>query len=463
MIVRNNAIASNANRMLGINNNKISKASEKLSTGYRINRASDDAAGLAVSEKMRWQIRGLDQAARNSQDGISLIQAADGGMQEIHGILQRCRELAVQSSSGTYTDNDREFIQSEVNQLTKEVDRLADDTQFNCYSLLSGKKDKEGNVGTTDSIADSVQSITTTGGVTDKYIYSGTSYASAIVDFSNIKSTGDVANLVDKGFNYTCCTCNKAYSIKFVDGNPNTTRLNDSNPVMEVDVSSITNGTDLVKKIIETAYGQPNFVYNPQVPNLPVGATSFVNHYSQLATDTSGTKLYIYDNRPEMATSTYHWPSGDSGTFKLNVYGEPIQGKDKFFFADIQVGSEEGQTVRLEVQNVTAKQLGVEGLLVSSEKNARSAISKIDKAINKVSSGRATLGAYQNRLEHAINSTNNTSENLQSGESRIRDTDMAKSTMELAKNKILQQATQNMLSQANKMPESIVNLIQQWG
>ncbi len=468
MIIRHNISASNANRMLGINSKSLLKSSEKLSSGYRINRAADDAAGLAISEKMRSQIRGLDQGAVNSQDGISLLQTADGGMNEIHGILQRCKELAVKSSSGTYSDEDRSLMQGEMTQLTNEVDRLANDTEFNGYALLSGNRTKDGQSGPSDSISNYVQYVTSSGGITDKYTYNGVDYSSASIDFSNINSASDVANLVGKGVNYTCCTCNKAYSIKFVDGNPDTSRLNDTNPVMEVDVSSITNGTDLVNKIMETAYGQSNFVYNPAInpsglptpgSDVPSNATAFVEHYSQLAA--SGAKLYIYDDRPSEANGS--WPQNGNGEFNLNVYGEVTQGKDKFFFADIQVGAEAGQHVRVEVQNVTAKELGIDNLLIDTQDNAESAISTIDSAINKVSTSRGIVGAYQNRLEHAIKANDNTSENLQNAESRIRDADMAKEDMEMTKDSILQQASESMLSQADKMSESILNLIKLWG
>jgi flagellin len=469
MIIKHNISASNANRMLGINNNNVAKSIEKISSGYRINRAADDAAGLAISEKMRSRIRGLDQGSINSQDGISLLQTADGGMQEIQDMLQRCRELSVKSATGTYNDEDRNSIQEEVSQLIDEIDRTANETEFNGYALLSGNFDKKGNTGTSDSIANYVSYITTTGGVTDKYTYTdGTKYASAVIDFSKINSSSDVANLVGKGVNYTCCTCNKVYSIKFVNGTPNTSRLNDSNPVMEVDVSSITNGTDLVNKIIETGYGQPGFVYNPTIPNggeptpgtdVPATATSFVTHYSQLAA--SGAKLYVYDDRISEAGGS--WPSSSGrGAFNLSVYGETPQEKGKFFYADIQVGDEAGESVRIEVQNVTPKELGVDKLLLNTKTNAQSAIDKIDNAISIVSNSRSIVGAHENRLGSTIASTNNTSENLQSAESRIRDVDVAKEMMKMATNSILQQSSESVLNQSNKMLESVLNLMKQW-
>lgn len=458
MVIRSNNSANNTNRMLKINNDSLSKSTEKLSTGYKINKAADDAAGLAISEKMRLQIRGLNQGSLNSEDGISLLQTADGGLNEIHSILQRCNELAVKSANGTYTDDDRSAIQKELDQSVNEVDRLAYETEFNGYPLLSGTNNEIGSSGSSDSLKDVVNYITTTGGITDKYTYSGTDYSSGIIDFSNINSASDVAGLVGKGVSYTCCTCDKNYSIKFVSGTPDTSRLNDTNPVMEVDVSSITNGNDLVSKIIETAYGQSGYVYDPTTGTLPSTATSFVNHYSQLATDGAG-KLYIYDNRASEAGLS--WPSGGSGEFNLYVYGEADNSEktNKFFYSDIQVGGNSGEKVRVKVQSVTANDLGISGLKVDTQENAESAITKIDNAISIVSESRSIVGAYQNRLEYASASTANTSENLQSAESKIRDTDMAKEIMNHASYNVLVNASQSILSQTAKDSNSILDLL----
>jgi len=140
MVVQHNMSAANANRQLGITAGNLSKSTEKLSSGYKINRAGDNAAGLAISEKMRGQIRGLNQASANSEDGISLIQTAEGALQESQNIIQRMRELAVQAASDTNTDEDREQIQSEISQLTQEVDRIANTTEFNTKKLLDGSQ-----------------------------------------------------------------------------------------------------------------------------------------------------------------------------------------------------------------------------------------------------------------------------------------------------------------------------------
>lgn len=276
MIINHNLGALNANRQMGVNQANAGKSMEKLSSGLKINRAGDDAAGLAISEKMRGQIRGLDQASANAQDGISLIQTAEGGLSETQNILQRMRELAVQGANDTNVKDDRDQIGQEVKQLQEEIDRIAKSTEFNTKSLLN-----------TDA---------------------------------------------------------KAGTIVF------------------------------------------------------------------------------------------------------------------------QVGANKDQSIALDISNMSASSLGVSATAVSisnttDSKTISKAISTIDKAINKVSTERAKLGAYQNRLEHTIANLGTSSENLTSAESRIRDVDMAKEMSTFSKNNILSQAAQAMLAQANQQPQQVLQLL----
>jgi flagellin len=261
-------MAMNANRQLGINSFRNAQSLEKLSSGLRINRAGDDAAGLAISEKMRGQIRGLQQGSRNSQDGISLIQTAEGALNETHSILQRMRELAVQSSNDTNVDDDRDAIQAEVEELVAEIDRIADETEFNTQTLLEGGID----------------------------------------------------------------------SIEF------------------------------------------------------------------------------------------------------------------------QVGANSGQIIKLDIASMDAAGLSIAGVTVTVNQSV--AIQDINDAIVSVSTERSNLGAIQNRLEHTIRNADNSAENLQAAESRIRDVDMAKEMEEFTKTNILKQASQSMLAQANQAPQGILQLLQ---
>ena len=269
MVVQHNLSAMNTNRQMSTVTSSLQKSTEKLSSGYKINRAGDDAAGLSISEKMRSQIRGLNKASSNAQDGISLIQVAEGALNETHSILQRMNELATQAANDTNTTTDRTAIQAEVDQLTSEIDRIRSTTQFNTMNLLDG-------------------------------------------DFT---------------------------------------------------------------------------------------------------------------------------------------------GKN------LQVGSLSGQNIKISIGNMNASALKVKSLSVASNVAAGSAMKKIQNAITSVSTQRSTLGALQNRLEHTINNLNTTSENTQSAESRIRDTDMASEMVEYSKNNILQQAGQSMLAQANQQNQGVLSLL----
>ncbi|MDF2472548.1 MAG: flagellin [Anaerocolumna sp.] len=270
MIVQHNMAAANTNRQLGVTTGNLAKSTEKLSSGYKINRAGDNAAGLSISEKMRGQIRGLDQASINAQDGISLIQTAEGALNETHSILQRMRELSVQAANDTNATEDRTSIQEEIDQLALEVTRISSQTEFNTQNLLDGS-------------------------------FSG----------------------------------------------------------------------------------------------------------------------------------------------KL-----------------LQIGANEGQFISVTITSMDATTLGVNALDVSTNGDASAAIVSIDGAISQVSTLRSTLGALQNRLEHTIANADNTSENLQAAESRIRDVDMAKEMVKYSKDNILQQAAQSMLAQANQSTQGVLSLLQ---
>lgn len=467
MIIAHNLPGLNTSNRLKTNEKQVSSAFEKLSSGLRISRAAHDAAGLAISEKMRAQIRGLSQAERNIHDGISLLQTAEGAMAESHEMLQRIRELSIQAATGSYSDEDRAHMQKEIDQLKVGLDRVAYDTEFNTMALLAGRYDKDKNEIALNSIKNYVQQITETGGITETYTYGGTDYASAVIDFSNLDSPDKVKELVGKGVHYTCCTCDKAYSIKFVDGTADTSRLDTYNPVMEIDVSLIANGVDLVNKIIEIAYGQAGFVFDPTAASVvdnwgdptigtdvPGSATEFVKHYSQLAAD--GAKLYVYDDR------SYHhgqpWPLNGRGKFELNVYNGDGK-EDLFLFLTVHTGSQADQNMTLEIPNLTLEQLLPDKVSVLTDQEANDSIDMVDKAISRVSGARATMGAYQNRLEHAYRNVANTGENLTSAESKIRDVDMAREMMTLTKHNILAQSTQTMLSHAYSTPQNILQLL----
>ncbi|QAT40542.1 flagellin [Clostridium sp. JN-9] len=408
MIINHNMGALNANRMMNINSSNASKSMEKLSSGLRINRAGDDAAGLAISEKMRGQIRGLDQAAANSQDGISLIQTAEGALNETHSILQRMRELAVQSSTDTNVGADRKSIQDEMNQLTSEIDRISSTTEFNTQSLLNGGFDGTFQIG-----ANETQTVNLKIGKMDTASLGLTTTNS----MESIKLTAN-SNLKDG-----------VYTVKG-------TNL--------LDVQGNTVGTTDGTKI--TVNGQDTTFVTSK---LGEGAILTVN------AGTADVKNTMTGNALKLAPGNYEVKGTD--LIKDNKIVGTVADKasvtvDGVTATEAELGFAVGQLT-------TGAKFTINGTDVSTRVNAEGSITSINKAIETVSTERSKLGAMQNRLEHTIANLGTSSENLTSAESRIRDVDMAKEMSTFSKNNILSQAAQAMLAQANTQPQQVLQLL----
>ncbi len=401
MRIQHNISALNAYRQLGTNNNAVAKNLEKLSSGYRINRAGDDAAGLAISEKMRGQIRGLDQATSNAQDGISLIQTAEGGLNETHSILQRMRELAVQSSNGTYQDDvDRENLNKEMTSLKSEIDRIASSTHFNKINLLDGSTSAT-NKGT--GLMGSTQ-VTVMSTTTD-----------ASVEFA-------VDNTAAKGIAVTFADTTGAATVTFgTDATENTYTAEDIN-------NAIQKAADAILKD------------DAATPEQKTAANIAKNTTVSL----SGSLTFAAEDSTSAMAATTQAATGNAGTLMFQIGAN---------------GSSD-QQVRLGIDDMSSIGIGVSSVSVATQDDANAAIDSIDSAINLVSGTRADLGALQNRLEHTVNNLGTTSENLTAAESRIRDVDMAKEMMEMTKNNILTQAAQSMLAQANTQPQGVLQLLQ---
>lgn len=399
MRIQHNISAINANRQLGINNNSVAKNLEKLSSGYKINRAGDDAAGLAISEKMRSQIRGLDQATNNANDGISLIQTAEGALNETHSILQRMKELATQSSNGTYQDTvDRENITKEMESLKSEITRISTSTNFNKIDLLDGTLGtRKVTEGTNATAATGLSSITVFGG--------GSTIADTKATVTITKGTvGGTDNTV---------------AVTGIGGTDGTT-LPTGISFTKIDGTAEQGKTYTLKAVIgDTASDADKKLYEGMEINVTVG---------------TGT----------IATTAHDITIGKSTGLKLQI----------------GAAAKDDQQVSLSIGDMSAKGLGIDGIDVSEQDKALASIQTIEDAINQVSGTRADLGALQNRLEHTVNNLGVTSENLTSAESRIRDVDMAKEMMEMTKNNVLTQAAQSMLAQANTQPQSILKLLQ---
>lgn len=411
MIINHNMNALNAHRNMGVNNTASGKSMEKLSSGLRINRAGDDAAGLAISEKMRGQIRGLEQSSRNASDGISLIQTAEGALNETTNILQRMRELAVQSANDTNTSDDREQLQKEMTQLGEEIDRIANNTEFNTKKLLNGNMGgatvaKEGTVINKGSLHTGISDQT-------KLI--------ALKD-ANGNSLGiakDDVITVTWSVNGTQTSVN----LQVTDANKVEDLLDEIAGDGTVSEATIANGEITIKA-------------------QDTGATGQINGLSIDVKSASG-------NRKEAASNA------------LSSFATGTQASDNRSdgSANLQIGANGGQQLNLSIEDMRATALGVKNLQVGTQSQANTAINVIDEATKRVSSERANLGAAQNRLEYTISNLDNTAENLTSAESTLRDVDMAKEMMEYSKNNILSQAAQSMISQANQQPQNVLQLL----
>ncbi len=500
MIINHNISALNTYRQLTINNNAAAKSLEKLSSGLRINRAGDDAAGLAISEKMRGQIRGLQMAQKNAQDGISLIQTAEGALNETHAILQRMRELAVQAANDTNNEVDRSELQKEVNQLIDEIDRIARNTEFNTKTLLDGSFQGVFHIGAneTQSISldignmmagrapsISVDNVTADPKIVGASVTSASGFTtSGPVTFSITHSAGAPAKAASASFTVssvpsdaTIITIN-GETIEFYDGSSGSYSGSADH---SIDISGLSNADDVASALaslsisgvtltasgadvtIEAeeagAAGNSIAIDVSAIDNLapahlqngadevPAGLSATIDGEAVIQTIASGAGV-----------QTYTTASGKSVTADLGTFTLDNESVDITFNVTVEVVPDEEkglQVGQLKVDNVTKDSVG--GIMTQA--GADAAITIINDAIEAVSAERAKLGAYQNRLEHTINNLGTSAENLTAAESRIRDVDMAKEMMEFTKNNILQQAAQAMLAQANMQPQGILQLL----
>ncbi|MDB2088720.1 flagellin [Clostridium paraputrificum] len=428
MIINHNMNALNAHRNMTANTNSAGKSMEKLSSGLRINRAGDDAAGLAISEKMRGQIRGLDQASRNAQDGISLIQTAEGALNETHNILQRMRELAVQSANDTNITEDRAAIQEEINALTQEIDRISEQTEFNKQTLLDGSFNGTFQIG-----ANANQTIN---------LEINSMNSSKLGLTSNVTVTETVAGAAGGG----ALLKDGEYTIK-------------DNKVFDVDGKQV-GVYDSTAKKVTAADGKASYTFTTGIEDggkFTVSGTG-ANASQEVKKDVTGTLKNLAPGEYSIEGTNILRDGKKVGTIdsttkitKFEVDGKEISVDELKTFGILKDNT--GSAV------VADSKFSVNGTDVSSSVKASGSIETINKAIENVSTQRAKLGAVQNRLEHTTANLNNTSENLTAAESRVRDVDMAKEMMTFSKNNILSQAAQAMLAQANQQPQGVLQLL----
>ncbi|MCA1031445.1 flagellin [Bacillus timonensis] len=441
MRINHNIAALNTYRQLTSASTGQAKSMEKLSSGQRINKAGDDAAGLAISEKMRGQIRGLDQASRNAQDGISLIQTAEGALNETHSILQRMRELATQSANDTNTSQDRKEIQKEMNQLTSEINRIGNTTEFNSQKLLDGTK-----IGGSAKITGSANVAATTDlssiplGVFVDFHVDGQLYeideTALKANFGTGKTNSDVISAVE---NAELITNNSILLSTVADVSIDGGKLvvtskstgTSSNVTLDYWGANVAQAA-----LLQTAFGMTDGLSNngDDGITLQIGANQSQQFSVQI------------NNMRSVALGVSGTTGGSSAIGVGTTAGDDVVG------ATFTLASAENELT----ENAGATEYALD---ISTSSKATAAIEVINQAIESVSSERSRLGANQNRLEHTINNLNTSSENLTAAESRIRDVDMAKEMMTQTKNSILSQAAQAMLAQANQQPQGVLQLL----
>ena len=445
MVVQHNLTAMNANRMLGVTTSAQAKSTEKLSSGYKINRAADDAAGLSISEKMRKQIRGLSQASSNAQDGISCVQTAEGALTEVHSMLQRMNELAVQAGNGTMSEDDRQNIQDEIDQLTSEIDRVSETTKFNETYLLKGN------------------------GTETRQKEVAATYKTPVTSTVALTATNAPTTWYAKG-SATALTADQILERLEVDANGNV---------------AIKDGMEMYSEAANTTDQ-----YGAQTKDKIVALTTVKQSYGVASTalyaDAQGTTavkdedLKNYFNEDgTVKQSLYKKTTGANATFKeigaeqIANYVTVTAAKDKTtveyeavkdLVLSFQVGADTtaNNKISVSMQSMSAESIGVKGISVTGDDstNADAAVDTIGEAIKKVSSQRSALGDVQNRLEHTIANLDNIVENTTAAESAIRDTDMAEEMVAYSKNSILTQAGQSMLAQANQSNQGVLSLLQ---
>lgn len=416
MIINYNVSSMIANNALARNDSVLSKSLERLSSGYKINHAKDNAAGLAMSRRMNAQLRGLSTAGDNANDGISIVEIADGAMSEVHDILQRMNELAVKSCNGTLSDHDRASIDEEIQALKEEIERIGETTQFNGQNLLDGSFDLKG--------------YSNTQAVSVDYYSEGIKYG--IYNIGNLDVTYE-ATMDEKG-NITELNLKEA---KLLDAaGAECKEIQDPNGKV-IHIESITCEYDEVTIVAKDGF-ELKLTVNLDAANVEEKLDP-VTH-DPMKDSVSGKPLY----QPKVADKITDL------TLDLTGIGSMT----------LQIGANEDQTLELRMPPITMKNLGISHTDVLTEESSKNAIDEIAGAISFVSSIRSSLGAYQNRLEHTVTNLDVTSENMTSAYSRIMDVDMATEMTKYSSYQVISQAATSMLAQANERPSQVLQLLQ---
>lgn len=500
MRIQHNIMAMNAYRNYNNNTSALSKNLEKLSSGYKINRAGDDAAGLAISEKMRAQITGLKAASKNVKDGVSLVKTAEGALQEVHDMLNRMDSLATQSANGTYDNEvDRLNLQKEVKALKDEIDRIADSANFNGKKLLDGSLDQPkvevsgatiaagGGVATSNAATSGTSTTGTVGAgaagaehtltveyadasgklhsVDVKYTSSDTDTTNATNMIDALKKNGELSSLFEIGGTDKIVFTNKQTGPSGIK----VTNVKTSDTTASVLGAGMTHADGKPASVDVTVTGLAVAGTGNTLAandNITINGTKyqFVANASDLKDLDKGVVGVLVGKNDGETIANLNKALESTGikaeataagklTFKPTENGSPLK---------LQIGdtADEFNQLSVSVGDMHAVSLGIGDLSIASQEGAAKAIDKIKTAINTVSSTRGDLGAIQNRLEHTQNNLSVMTENIQDAESTIRDTDVADEMMAYTKNNILIQSAQAMLAQANQVPQGVLQLLQ---
>lgn len=460
MRLNHNALAYTANNNLNTINNNLTKSMERLSSGYKINKSSDDAAGKAISQRMQAQLRGIERAVHNSNDGISLIQTAEGALDEVHSILARMRELAVCAANETYAEEDRDAMQAEIDQLKEEIDRISDSTDFNGRKLLNGELNKKGYTNN-----DTVSVVQVEGDI-DPGVY-------------GISVTGDATQAsMTLGIDALTTAITKEQA--------GVLRINDFEILISEGMTK-----DEVNSAIRDAASKIGIDYDTDSGELRTQQYGSKQSIHVTGNAELNSLLGIDENRTEYgtnATAEFRTESGQRVGFRdtatMETQGNRITVTDRNGFKMIydvepgssagdvdvtvlsagpmvlQIGDNEGQTLNINIGKTTAEALDIDKINIYTHGYATDAVGRLDDAIAEISAIRSALGAYQNRLDHTVNNLETASENLTSAVSRIQDTDMAEEITEYTQQQVLSQSALQMLMKSNARPEGLLQLFQ---
>lgn len=455
-VIVHNMLSANANRQYGINTEKRAKSSKKLASGYKINTAADNAAGLTISEGMRAQSRGLKRGALNSQDGISLLKVGDGALAEVHQMLHRMTELTVQAANDTNTYEDRERIQEEINQLRLEITRIGQETEFNTIKIFDSEPTRvvHQDINLVSSPSEDTGYMTEATKIGTRY------YPSSSLDFSAINKNS-IKLLYNKSFTFTCSqSCDETFKFTFINGDGTQSRVEGQDSgrhphIYYIDIHGLTSGQQIVDKTYDFISNNMPNSYAPAADSLPVSHSNKLykngSVLNVVATVGYGTEEQA-KNKFAGATGAYGKVDASeiTGSYSIDI-GETI--------LHIQGGANTAQAIEINLFKMNSTVLGLDELSVEDYEHATVGLSLIQNAVEKVSYMRTDFGAKYNRLEHTYDNALNSAENLQVSESRMRDTEMADEMVEFSKDSILMQVGEAMISQAKQSQEGVVSLL----